>query len=203
MHLHLNQVIFVKKKIMKHILLVSFICLFQFITTAQIQSSELGLEAYGGGSQLGGTFGGELKYAAKLKNNLIVGPSFRVQRSWSNYLNVQSQFTIYGGGAFAHMRYQDKLFAGLEFQMLHSPFNYITFQTIQQKWAPTLFLGGGFYLKLTPKVNLNLALFYDLINAQNSPFRSAYNFKIKNEQGQIVKILPIIYRVTVFIPLTK
>jgi hypothetical protein len=88
MHLHLNQVIFVKKKIMKHILLVSFICLFQFITTAQIQSSELGLEAYGGGSQLGGTFGGELKYAAKLKNNLIVGPSFRVQRSWSNYLNI-------------------------------------------------------------------------------------------------------------------
>ncbi|MFM1914845.1 MAG: hypothetical protein RLZZ531_514 [Bacteroidota bacterium] len=188
---------------MKHFLLGSFLCLFYIFSNGQLQSSELGIEAYGGGSQLGGTFGGELKYAAKLKNNLIVGPSFRIQRSWSNYLNVQSQFTIYGGGVFAHMRYQDKLFAGVEFQMLHSPFNYITFQTIQNKWAPTLFVGGGFYLKLAPKVNLNLGLFYDLINADNSPFRSSYNFKIKNEFGQVVRILPIIYRITLYIPLSK
>ncbi len=188
---------------MKYLLLGSFVCFIQFLSTAQIQSSELGLEAYGGGSQLGGTFGGELKYAAKLKNNLIVGPSFRLQRSWSNYLAMQSHFTIYGGGAFAHLRIQDKIFVGTEFQMLHSPYNFTTFQIQSNQWAPTLFLGGGFYLKLGPKVNLNLALFYDLINAQNSPFRSSYAFKMKNQAGQIVKILPVIYRVTLFIPLTK
>lgn len=188
---------------MKHFFTCIFLCLLQFISNAQIQSSELGIEAFGGGSQLGGTFGGELKYAAKLPNNLIIGPSFRLHRSWSNYLNVQSQFTMYGGGAFAHMRYQDKLFAGLEFQMLHSPFNFITFQEGQKKWSPTLFVGGGFCLKLAPKINLNLALFYDVINADNSPFRSSYNFKIKNEFGQVVRILPIIYRVTLFIPLSK
>jgi hypothetical protein len=193
----------VEKKIMKHFLIGLFLCLSQFTSYAQIQSSELGIEAFGGGSQLGGTFGGELKYAVKLQNNLIIGPSFRLHRSWSNYLNVNSQFNMYGGGAFAHMRYQDKVFAGVEFQMLHSPFNFITFQAGQKKWAPTLFVGGGFYLKLAPKINLNLALFYDVINADNSPFRSSYNFKIKNELGQVVRILPIIYRITLFIPLSK
>ena len=188
---------------MKQFIIGIFLCLLQFNFNAQIQSSELGIEAFGGGSQLGGTLGGELKYAVKLPNNLIIGPSFRLHRSWSNYLNVNSQFTMYGGGAFAHLRYQDKVFAGVEFQMLHSPFNFITFQAGQKKWAPTLFVGGGFYLKLAPKINLNLALFYDVINAQNSPFRSSYNFKMKNQAGQVVKILPIIYRITLFIPLSK
>jgi hypothetical protein len=193
----------VEKKNMKHFIIGIFLCLLQFTSNAQIQSSELGIEAFGGGSQLGGTVGGELKYAVKLQNNLIIGPSFRLHRSWSNYLNVNTQFTIYGGGAFAHMRYQDKLFAGVEFQMLHNPFNFTTFQEGQNKWTPNLFVGGGFYLKLTPKINLNLALFYDVINADNSPFRSSYNFKIKNEFGQVVRILPIIYRITLFIPLSK
>ena len=144
---------------MKQFTIGLFLCLLQFNLSAQIQSSELGIEAFGGGSQLGGTLGGELKYAVKLPNNLIIGPSFRLHRSWSNYLNVNSQFNMYGGGAFAHLRYQDKVFAGVEFQMLHSPFNFITFQSGQKKWAPTLFVGGGFYLKLAPKINLNLALF--------------------------------------------
>jgi hypothetical protein len=38
----------------------------------------------------------------------VVGPSFRLQRSWSNYLSNQSHFNIYGGGAFAHLRIQEK-----------------------------------------------------------------------------------------------
>ncbi|MFM6935533.1 MAG: hypothetical protein ACKOXP_08825 [Flavobacteriales bacterium] len=188
---------------MKQLIHLLFICLLSINGQAQIKSSELGLEAYGGGSNLGGSLGGEIKYAAKLPNNLVVGPSFRLQRTWSNYYSMQSHFNIWGGGAFAHLRIQDKVFFGTEFQMLHSPYNFTTFQTGSKKWAPTLFVGGGFYLKLGPKVNLNLALFYDLINAQNSPFRSSYNFKVKNQAGQVVKILPIIYRITFFIPLSK
>lgn len=188
---------------MKRLFTFVLIGFFAMQIQAQIESSELGIEAYGGGSSLGGSFGGELKYAAKLPNNLVIGPSFRLQRTWSNYLAMQSHFTVYGGGAFAHLRFQDKVFVGTEFQMLRSPYNFTTFQTQAKKWAPTLFIGGGFYLKLAPKINLNLALFYDVINAQNSPFRSSYNFKMKNQAGQVVRILPIIYRITLFIPLTK
>lgn len=163
--------------------------------------SELGLEPYIGFSNLGGAVGGELKFAARLSDNLLVGPSFRVQRTWSNNLGIQSQMTTWGGGVFAHYRYQELVFGGVEFQYLKSPFSFVNPNAVVRPWSPTLMVGGGFYLKLTDKLRLNAALFYDVINAQNSPFRSSYTFKVKNEFGQVVRILPIIYRLTFFIPL--
>ena len=163
--------------------------------------SELGLEPYIGFSNLGGAVGGELKFAARLSDNLLVGPSFRVQRTWSNNLGIQSQMTTWGGGVFAHYRYQELVFGGVEFQCLKSPFSFVNPNAVVRPWSPTLMVGGGFYLKLTDKLRLNAALFYDVINAQNSPFRSSYSFKVKNEFGQVVRILPIIYRLTFFIPL--
>lgn len=163
--------------------------------------SELGLEPYIGFSNLGGAVGGELKFAARLSDNLLVGPSFRVQRTWSNNLGIQSQMTTWGGGVFAHYRYQELVFGGVEFQYLKSPFSFVNPNAVVRPWSPTLMVGGGFYLKLTDKLRLNAALFYDVINAQNSPFRSSYSFKVKNEFGQVVRILPIIYRLTFFIPL--
>ncbi len=165
--------------------------------------SELGLEPYVGFSNMGGAVGGELKYAARLSENLLVGPSFRVQRTWANNLGVQSQMTTWGGGVFAHYRYQDLIFGGVEFQYLKSPFSFVNPLEVVRPWSPTLMVGGGFYLKLTDKVRLNAALFYDVINAPNSPFRSSYTFQIKNEFGQVVRILPIIYRLTFFIPLDQ
>jgi hypothetical protein len=165
--------------------------------------SELGLEPYVGFSNMGGAVGGELKYAARLSENLLVGPSFRVQRTWANNLGVQSQMTTWGGGLFAHYRYQDLIFGGVEFQYLKSPFSFVNPLEVVRPWSPTLMVGGGFYLKLTDKVRLNAALFYDVINASNSPFRSSYTFQIKNEFGQVVRILPIIYRLTFFIPLDQ
>lgn len=165
--------------------------------------SELGLEPYVGFSNMGGAVGGELKYAARLSENLLVGPSLRVQRTWANNLGVQSQMTTWGGGVFAHYRYQDLIFGGVEFQYLKSPFSFVNPLEVVRPWSPTLMVGGGFYLKLTDKVRLNAALFYDVINAPNSPFRSSYTFQIKNEFGQVVRILPIIYRLTFFIPLDQ
>ena len=169
----------------------------------QYQGSELGLEPYVGFSNVGGALGGELKYAARLSENLLVGPSFRVQRIWSNNLGIQNSMTTWGGGVFAHLRYQEKIFGGVEFQYLKSPFSFANPLEVVKPWSPTLMLGGGFYLKLGDKLRLNAALFYDVINAPNSPFRSSYSFQIKNEFGQVVRILPIIYRLTFFIPLDQ
>ncbi len=186
-----------------------FIFIFVFFASlpanAQLRymGSELGLEPYVGFSNMGGAVGGELKYAARLSENLLVGPSFRVQRTWANNLGVQSQMTTWGGGLFAHYRYQDLIFGGVEFQYLKSPFSFVNPLEVVRPWSPTLMVGGGFYLKLTDKVRLNAALFYDVINAPNSPFRSSYTFQIKNEFGQVVRILPIIYRLTFFIPLDQ
>lgn len=189
---------------MKNLLLT----LYLFCTTllqAQLnyQGAELGIEPYIGFSNLGGSVGGELKYAARLSDQLLVGPSFRLQRNWSNNLGVQSNMTTWGGGIFAHYRYQDLVFGGIEFQYLKSPFSFVNPLETVKPWSPNLMVGGGFYLKLTDKVRLNAALFYDVINANNSPFRSSYTFKIKNEYGQVVRILPIIYRLTFFIPIDQ
>lgn len=183
-------------------LLILLLPFFAF-SQLQYQGAELGLEPYVGFSNVGGAVGGELKYAARLSDNLLVGPSFRVQRVWSNNLGMQSQMTTWGGGAFAHLRYQEKIFGGVEFQYLKSPFSFSNPTQTFKPWSASLMIGGGFYLKLSEKLRLNAALFYDVINAQNSPFRSSYSFKIKNEYGQVVRILPIIYRLTFFIPIDQ
>lgn len=189
---------------MKKILL-SLLCFVfgQFHAQLTYMGSEIGLEPYIGFSNVGGAVGGELKYAARLSENLLVGPSFRLQRTWANNLGLQTQMTTWGAGAFAHLRYQEVVFGGIEFQYLKSPFSFVNPNDNVRPWSPNLMVGGGFYLKLSDKIRLNAALFYDVINAPNSPFRSSYSFKIKNEYGQVVRILPIIYRLTFFIPIDQ
>jgi hypothetical protein len=163
--------------------------------------SELGVELYAGASTLGGSVGGDLKYAAILNENWAVGPSFRLQRTWSNNLGQKMGFSIYGGGVYAHYRIKNTLFVGGEYELLKSPYNFIFFNYSSKQWASTLFLGGGFSRDFNHKIRVNGGIFYDIINAENSPFRSSYSVRIKNEMGVIVRTLPIIYRITFFFPL--
>lgn len=189
---------------MKSIVILSMFLSFNYCLEAQQKGyykSEIGAELYGGFSNLGGAFGGEIKYGYLVDKNFIVGPSFRLQRTWTNNFGVNQSFNIYGGGLFAHYRIQEKLFLGTEMQMLRSPFNFVSFQQNTKKWAAIILIGGGVHLKLHERIRMSAGIFYDVVNAENSPFRSSYNFKVKNEFGQIVRILPIIYRITFFFPL--
>jgi hypothetical protein len=181
------------------LLLISF----PLLSYAQVafNGSELGVELYAGASNLGGSVGGDLKYAAILNENWAVGPSFRLQRTWSNNLGQKMGFSIYGGGVYAHYRIKNTLFVGAEYELLKSPFNFIFFNYSTKQWASTLFLGGGFSRDFNHKIRVNGGIFYDVINAENSPFRSSYSVRIKNEMGQVVRILPMIYRITFFFPL--
>lgn len=190
------------KKMIKYISLI--LCLsfgLKSYSQTTFDGQEIGAEVYAGFSTLGGAFGVELKHASILNENFAVGPSLRLQRTWTNNFGQKASINIWGPGVFAHARYRDMIFGGAEFQILRSPFNFVTFAEEQKKWAPVLLLGGGFCFKLGKRIRLNAAVFYDLINADNSPFRSSYNFNVKNEAGQIVRILPIIYRVTFFFPI--
>ncbi|MFM7683652.1 MAG: hypothetical protein ACKO7P_13070 [Bacteroidota bacterium] len=189
---------------MKTIALLFFVVGIYFFGYSQqngYYKSEIGAELYAGFSNLGGAFGGEIKYAYLVDKNLAVGPSFRLQRTWTNNLGINNSFNIYGGGAFAHYRLQEKLFLGAEIQLFKSPFNFISFQPISKPWALVALVGGGAHLKLHERIRLSAGIFYDIVNAENSPFRSSYNFKIKDQTGQTVRYLPIIYRVTFFFPL--
>ena len=179
-----------------------------FFSQTEMTGSELNLDGFFSAGTLGTSFGIGPKLGVELNESFYVGPSFRIQRASSNNLGNTYTQTIYGGGVFAHARMKTEgkatVFGGAEFEYLLSPYNYLTFQTLTtNRWAPTFFLCGGFNLKLSKYFSLNAGIYYDLINATNSPFRVGYAFKIKNEQGQIVRILPIIYRVSICIPLYK
>ena len=181
-------------------LAITSLLAFSYHSQVTFDGSEIGLEIVAGGSNLGGSVGGDLKYAAVLNENFAVGPSFRLQRTWSNNLGQKFGFSVYGAGVFAHYRLKNVVFGGLEFEVLHCPVNYVNVNS-SKSWLSTLFIGGGFSRDFNHKIRINAGVFYDVINADNSPFRSSYNFNIKNEAGQIVKILPMIYRISFFFPL--
>ncbi len=191
---------------MKHILLFLSIIFTFSIKSQAINGMEIGFDGFFGASNLGSSFGIGPKVGFLLSENLVVGPSFRVQQTTSNYLGINTTRRVFGGGAFLHGRIvgsgKTHVYGGAEFELLNSPYNYITYQPLStKKWAPTLFLCGGVKLDLTKSVSLTAGLYYDLINANNSPFRSAYTIKLKNEQGQVVRILPVIYRLSLIIKL--
>lgn len=185
---------------------ILFVCISSFFSFSNYHSqvtfdgSEIGLEIVAGGSNLGGSVGGDLKYAAVLNENFAVGPSFRLQRTWSNNLGQKFGFSVYGAGVFAHYRLKNVVFGGVEFEVLHCPVNYVNVNS-SKSWLSTLFIGGGFSRDFNHKIRINAGVFYDVINAANSPFRSSYNFNIKDVNGQIVKILPMIYRISFFFPI--
>jgi hypothetical protein len=200
-----------KNSTMKFIIPALFICLTQSITAQYIDEQtdslnvlfrpEIGVDGYFGASTNGGSFGLGLKYGIKLKENIIVGPSARILRTWSTFNGVASSFNIYGGGVFAHIRYGNVIFGGVEFEALKSPLNYSNMAS-PTKYIPTLFVGGGFSKEFHELVRVNAGIMYDVINHVNSPFRPSYTMKIVNSQtGEIQGYIPIIYRIAFFFPL--
>ena len=101
-----------------------------------------------------------------------------------------------------HGRFFNVLFAGVEYEILKSPFAVNGLLSVSNSWAHTLFLGGGFSKEFNESFRINAGIYYDLINAENSPFRRSYSVSQKNELGQVVKIYPIIFRLAFFIPLS-
>lgn len=186
--------------------LVLLLSLFGAMNTSMaqtIEGHEIGIDGFVNASTIGGTYAFGLKYGMVLNENLVVGPSVRFQRSWSNNIGTKFSYNIYGGGLFLHARYQNVIYGALEFEMLNSPISY-TIVNPGKNWVPTFFIGGGFSREFNELVRLNLGLYYDLINHVNSPFRQHYTFKITDAQtGQTVKWIPIIYRISFFFPIGR
>ena len=191
---------------MKKILLTLVFNVFCFtILKAQlIEGFELGLDGSVSGSNLGGAAGGGLKFGFKTTENFIFGPSIRINRSWSSFNgNTQTfSFTNWGGGLFAHGRYGNVIFGGIEAEVVQNKNIFIDTSAVFKKLVPTIFVCGGFSKEFKQIVRVNFGLYYDLINGLNSPYRNAYMITIKDPQtGQIVRRLPLIYRLTFFFPI--
>lgn len=164
-------------------------------TDDSLHTNELGFDGYANGSNFGGSFGIGIKYGFIKNKNILLGPSLRIQRSWSNYYGINYGFLIYGGGVFMHYRIQNVFFLGGEFEMLNSPLNYTGVFTTK-KWVPTFFVGGGYSHAFKSGIRLNCGVFYDILDQVNSPFRTSY--KLKRANGTLI---PVIYRIGLFIPL--
>jgi hypothetical protein len=164
-------------------------------TSSLNASKELGFEFTFHASNLGGTVGGAMKLAFINENNFVVGPSIRLQRNWYNNLGLKTNWSIYGGGVFAHYRMYEYLFAGAEFELLSTPFNN-GFFSANRSWAPTLLIGAGFSRAFSDNFRLNAGIMYDVINSTNSPFRQGYF--MRKENGAFI---PVIYRIAFFIPI--
>ena len=188
----------------KYFVLLLLSChLHVFSQTKTIEGYELGIDGFVSASNQGGAFGLGPKVGFRLNDNLILGPSFRWQKTWSSFTTQKFSYSIWGGGVFLHARYKNVLFGGFEVEMLKSPINY-TIIAPKTNWVPTVFICGGFSKEWNHLVRLNAGLYYDVVNHENSPFRTAYFMTIKNAQtGAIQKYLPLIYRISFFFPLDR
>jgi hypothetical protein len=164
-----------------------------------IDGTEIGIDGYFGASTNGGSFTVGGKYGLNFGETFITGPSVRYQRSWSNntFTGQKSSFNVFGAGVFGHARFFNALFVGAEFEMFKTPLNDFGQLTASKKWVPTLFLGGGYSQEFNEKFRINAGVMFDVINSLESPLRPGYF--MRNSQG---KLLPVIYRLAVFIPIS-
>jgi hypothetical protein len=187
---------------------IFFSILFLNFTISNAQKNdrpEIGIEGFLSASTQGGSYGLGLKYGVKVNENIIVGPSFRALKSWSNNLTGQKfSYSIYGLGGFLHARYGNALFGGIEYELFRTPVNSFGYVEAQKSFSSTLFVGGGFSREFKSFIRLNAGIFYDVINQLNSPFRPSYMMKKTDPAtGKIAGYIPVIYRITFFFPIGK
>jgi hypothetical protein len=190
---------------MKTIIAISLLIITHksFAQDFEANGSEIGIDLAFSASNFGGNAGMGLKYGINFGEILIIGPSLRYERTWNknNITGTQGEFNVFGGGMFAHARFANALFIGAEIEMLRSPYTKYGQLSFSNTWAPTLFLGGGFSREFNEVVRINAGLYYDIINAGNSPFRSSYFMQKKGPNGVSNGYLPIIGRIAFFFPL--
>lgn len=166
-----------------------------------VEGTEFGIDGSFSASNLGGGFGLGLKYGWKFNEYFIAGPSFRYQRTWATVgINTgaptQTSYNVFGGGGFLHARFFNALFLGTEIEFLRTP-AFGGFQlTGQNYWAPTVLVGGGYSMEFRESLRVNLGVFLDVIDHQNSPLRQQYF--MRNSLG---KLLPVLYRINFFFPI--
>ncbi len=191
---------------MKFITFISCFFALQFTTAKaqMLEGTEIGVDGFLSASTLGGAFGMGTKFGFKTSENFIFGPSLRFNRGWAtpSFNTIGFSYTNFGAGFFAHGRYGNVLFGGLEAEIMGNKNIYVDPNAFFKKYVPTVFVCGGFSKEFNQLVRVNVGLYYDLINSLNSPYRNAYLVAIKDPNtGAIVRRLPMIYRISFFFPL--
>lgn len=159
---------------------------------------ELGGDLYFSGGTMGSSGGLGLKLAFVQNDYVAFGPSARY--NFTRYKNngLTGSTAVYGGGAFVHARLLNYFYAGLDFEVLKTPFINGVVATGSNKWIPTALLGAGFSHAFGEDqfFRLQAGVMYDVINNPNSPLR--YGYFMHKENGTLI---PVLYRISFFFTL--
>ncbi len=74
----------------------------------------------------------------------------------------------YGFSIFSRYRFSPLFYAHTEFSLMSYKWFYSTYE--DRKWAPMLYVGGGYSQPLAPNVWLNGQVLFDVLNHKNSPY---------------------------------
>ena len=178
-----------------------------------LNGTELGLDASFNsrtGQVRSGNFGLGIKYGFKFGETIILGPSIRYQRTWSDDGATGNKFSrnSWGGGAFIHARFNNVAFLGVQAEFIQSPFTSNGLMSIDgSSWVATCLIGAGLDYGFENNWRINAGVYYDILdipnpnnpenNNPNSPFQP---YLARNKQNQVI---PIVYRISLFIPITE
>ena len=207
---------------MKTILISFFSILISLSVYCQgLNGTELGIDGSFNASSSSiksGNFGLGLKYGFKFGETIILGPSIRYSRNWSeNYdSGTETIRNLWGGGAFIHARFSNVAFIGVQAEFLQSAAAQInsgvpTGSLLSEgyQWVGTCLIGAGLDYGFENNWRLNAGVYYDVLDIPNksnpenpnpnSPFQP---YPTRNNNGEIT-IIPIVYRISLFIPITE
>ena len=109
--------------------------------------------------------------AYKLTPKLSAGVKFRYDYISDNRYSTKYTTSDYGGSLFTRYRLIPQLYVHAEY----ATYNYELYNELggsSREWIPFMFVGAGYSQKLGGRTWLNLQVLFDVLQNENSPYRS-------------------------------
>ncbi|MBN9293179.1 MAG: hypothetical protein J0G96_04280 [Flavobacteriia bacterium] len=141
---------------------------------SQQGSKEIGVDLNFWASNNGGSINVAPRFGYEAADNFVIGPSVRYINHWSTLYGQKFSSNIFGFGLYGHYRFIEWLYAGADFELYFTPYNYKVGATKPKSVAPALILSAGLSRKIGERFRINAGINYDIINNVNSPLRPSY-----------------------------
>jgi len=115
-------------------------------------------------------FGAQPMVAYKLTPELSVGAQFSFDYINDKRYSFEQNGSNYGFSIFSRYRVVPRLYAHTELSMMSYKWFYDD-STADRKWAPIIYIGGGYSQPISNNVYLNAQVLFDVLNHKNSPHK--------------------------------